>query len=262
VLVYTEQGYGDAIQFVRYVPALAELGATVILESQSSLTRLFQTVEGVKEVIARGEALPVFDFHIALLSLPGNFNTNLETIPRRVPYLSVPQDLAHSVVLPAIPNKAKIGLVWAGNPQHLNDRNRSLSVEILKPLIDSAAAEFFSLQIGERALEWRLLRGSQADATDLTNGIRDYADTAVRVQQLDLVISVDTSVAHLAGALGKPIWLLLPFAPDWRWLLNREDSPWYPTMRLFRQARPGGWPLIVQRVIDSLRSDGGRCTPG
>lgn len=255
VLVYTEQGFGDAIQFVRYVPLIAARGGRVILECQPALARLFRTVDGTTEVVIRGEELPAFDLHVPLLNLPRIFGTSLQSIPASAPYLRAPGEaLAH--VSNAIPHSARrnIGLVWAGNPSHLNDRNRSLPPQTLRPLFELSEIEFYSLQVSGS------VRGTGSPiqegwwcAADLSGRINDYADTAALIDRLDLVISVDTSVAHLAGAMAKPIWLLLPFAPDWRWMLGRDDSPWYPTMRLFRQPEPKDWAAVIHRVADALR---------
>lgn len=257
LLIYTEQGSGDAIQFARYATLAADWGARVVLECPAELARLLGTVRGVVKVIARGEPLPAFDYHAALLSLPRIFRTSLATVPREVPYVAVlPQArLAAASVLGGRPsNKRRIGLVWAGNPAHVNDRNRSLPAEALVPLLLQEGMEFYSLQMGSCALDWDRLRGPGKSSLNLTQNVHDFADTAGVIDQLDLVISVDTSVAHLAGALGRPVWLFLPYAPDWRWLLQREDSPWYPTMRLFRQHRPGDWHSVVQMAITRLTS--------
>ncbi|MBM3835244.1 MAG: tetratricopeptide repeat protein [Verrucomicrobia bacterium] len=252
LFVYTEQGFGDAIQFVRYIELLIERGAEIILECQIELRRLFRMIPSVARLLTRGEAAPPFDFHAPLMSLPRLVGTTLETIPRRVPYLKVPPELANEASLPRN-GRLKVGLIWAGNPSHLNDRNRSLPVELLRPLLDVEGVDFYSLQIGERARD-----AQQGDITsritDVRERISDFASTAAIVDQLDLVISVDTATAHLAGALARPTWLLLPFAPDWRWLLGRDDSVWYPTMRLFRQPGPGNWTDVVARVCAQLRA--------
>lgn len=264
LFVYTEQGFGDAIQFVRYIELVIQRGGEVVLECQPDLQRLFQTVKGVSQLVARGDPSPPFDFQAPLMSLPRIMGTTLETVPNRVPYLAALDEWAEQ--LPS-PNGArlKVGLVWAGNPSHLNDRARSLPLEMLKPLFDLEATAFYSLQVGERAHEIKRagLFGKMAEASSQRS---DFASTAAVITQLDLVISVDTSVAHLAGALAKPIWLLLPFAPDWRWLLGRNDSPWYPTMHTFRQASPGDWPGVIREVRARLRSlvasSSGQVIPG
>jgi len=251
LFVYAEQGAGDSIQFARYLPELARLGAKVVLECPSSLVRLLGTVQGLEQIIAKGDPLPPFDRSCALMSLAGCFKTTIDSIPAAVPYLRSPGTTPElPPVANANPDDLKIGLVWAGNPTHQNDRHRSIPLEILQPLLARTGATFYNLQVrhgpasGPHPLESRLV--------DLSPLIRDYSDTAALVGHLDLVISVDTSVAHLAGALGCPVWLLLPCAPDWRWLLGRADSPWYPTMRLFRQPQPGDWTAVVRQVEGEL----------
>jgi Flp pilus assembly protein TadD len=251
LLVYTEQGFGDAIQFVRYVAPAIQRGGKVILECQPELKRLFQTLKGVEQLLVRGEPLPQFDFHAPLLSLPRIFDTTLDSVPHDVPYLSVPSEMA--MPLADMRGGPKVGLVWAGNPSHLNDRARSMPLEALSPLLDLGGVHFFSLQIGERASDLKRSKLMEKMA-ELNSPMKDFAATAAIIEQLDLVISVDTSVAHLTGALAKPIWLLLPFAPDWRWLLGRDDTPWYPTMRLFRQPRPGDWAGVIQSVRQQLQA--------
>jgi tetratricopeptide (TPR) repeat protein len=252
LLVYTEQGFGDAIQFVRYVPLAVQRGAKVILECQPELKRLFQSLKGIEQLVVRGEPLPEFDFHAPLLSLPRIFDTTLDRIPHDVPYLSVtrPMEAPWSGTKPGWP---KVGLVWAGNPSHLNDRARSMPPEAIPLLVNVERVHFFSLQIGERSADLKRaeLMGKIAG---VNSQMKDFAATAAIIEQLDLVISVDTSTAHLAGALAKPIWLLLPFAPDWRWLLGRDDTPWYPTMRLFRQQQPGDWVGVAQSVRQQLQA--------
>jgi tetratricopeptide (TPR) repeat protein len=251
LFVYAEQGAGDCIQFARYLPELARLGAKVILECPSSLVRLLGTIQGLEQIIAKGDAIPAFDRSCALMSLARWFKTTLDSIPASVPYLGSPGKTPELPrVAKAKPDDLKIGLVWAGNPTQQNDRHRSIPLEILQPLLGRTGATFYSLQVhhgpasGLHPLESRMV--------DLSPLIGDYFDTAALVGQLDLVISVDTSVAHLAGALGRPVWLLLPCAPDWRWLLKRADSPWYPTMRLFRQPQPGDWAAVVREVEGKL----------
>lgn len=246
LLVYAEQGAGDTIQFVRYVPLLVERGARVILECPRSLVSLLQTLSGVEEVIAKGEASPVADVHCALLSLPRLFRTTLDTIPAKVPYLRARTGGAR------LPEPARtvgrrslrVGLVWAGNPEHQNDARRSISPEFLRPWLVNEETVFYSLQPQPKADDL---------VTDLAGLIGDYADTAALLSQLDLIISVDTSVAHLAGALGHPVWLLLPHAPDWRWLAQRSDSPWYPSMRIFRQPVAGDWSSVLKEVSENLK---------
>lgn len=255
LLVYAEQGAGDTIQFARYVPLLAQRGARVILECPRSLVSLLQTLPGVEKVIAKGEALPAADLQCALLSLPRRFWTTVDTIPAKVPYLRARADGAR---LPARARSTsnrtlRVGLVSAGNPEHQNDARRSISPEILRLWLANEEAVFYSLQPHQRSVAGKQPKADDL-ATDLSGWIGDYADTAALLRQLDLIISVDTSVAHLAGALGHPVWLLLPFAPDWRWLMQRSDSPWYPSMRIFRQPIAGDWSSVFKEVSESLKT--------
>ena len=253
LLVHTEQGAGDNLQFVRFVGALAERGARVLLECQPSLAALFESAPGAPRIIARGDALPEVDWHLPLLSLPQRLGITPGTIPARTPYLQPPA--SRRVVLPPPRDqqdtRLKVGLVWRGNPQHPNDRQRSIPLASLGPLFAVPGVAFYNLQVAP-APQFAGEAASQPALIPLEGLLRDFADTAALMAQLDLVISTDTSVAHLAGALGRPAWVLLPFAPDWRWLLEREDTPWYPTLRLFRQSAPGDWPAVIQRVHDAL----------
>jgi tetratricopeptide (TPR) repeat protein len=253
ILIHAEQGAGDTLQFIRYLPMVKERGGTVLFGPQESLVRLLRHAPGAAGIFAPGEALPPFDVEAPLMSLPHIFGTNLDTIPAAVPYLPVPACAAR--VLPEKTRPApRVGLVWAGNPQHKNDARRSMSVEELEPLLALEGVEFFSLQAGPRSKDRTRLRRPER-LTDLSGRLTDYTVTADILQQLDLLISVDTSVVHLAGALGRPVWTLLPMVPDWRWLLEREDSPWYPTMRLFRQKKAGDWAEVIDRVKQSLKAN-------
>jgi len=253
ILLYTEQGFGDAIQFIRYVPLVAERGARVILVCPKELKSLCQTVEGVSEVIAGGEQLPSFDVHCSLLSLPLVFNTTLGTIPAKIPYITVEPALIQKWRDNIEPHnsKRKIGLVWAGVPGYKRDKKRSFSLETFSPFTHFKDITFYSLQKGKGA-EQAKNPPDGMNLIDYTDEIHDFSDTAALIENLDLVISVDTAVAHLAGAMGKPVWTLLPFVPDWRWMLNREDSPWYPTMRLFRQPSVGDWKSVIHNVAKEL----------
>jgi hypothetical protein len=252
ILLHAEQGLGDTLQFARYAPLLAERGARVILEVPPPLVALLAGLGGVERIVARGEPLPVFELHCPLLSLPLAFGTTIDTIPAAVPYVSVPESHRRKWAA-RVPSGGvrRVGLVWYGNRQHRNDRLRSLPAEALGPLLTMAGVQWHCLQKGA---------GSAADAAvaasarmvNLTAEIADFADTAAYLEQLDLVVTVDTSVAHLAGALGRPVWVLLPFVPDWRWLLEREDSPWYPTARLFRQPALRDWDAVLRRVAAAL----------
>ena len=261
VLLHAEQGLGSAIQFVRYAPVVAARNGTVILECQKPLVRLFSSLTigeaspvapPVAKVVARGDTLPPFDVQAPLMSLPALLGTEIESVPRDIPYLTAEPAAARawSDRLGSFAGR-RVGLAWAGNPRHVNDRNRSMPASCLQPLLDAVGTSFFSLQKGSAAEDL----GGFADSVvhDLAPEIDDFADTAAIIANLDLVISVDTAVAHLAGALGRAVWLLVPFVGEWRWLLDREDTPWYPTMRLFRQKVPGDWGEVVERVVEALR---------
>jgi tetratricopeptide (TPR) repeat protein len=252
ILLHAEQGQGDTLQFCRYVNAIHALGASVVLEVQSSLKTLLASLPNAMRVLARGEALPVTDFHCPLLSLPHALNTTLENIPADIPYLAASADSIQrwrTRLGPA--RKPRIGLVWSGNARQANDVNRSLGLSAFAPLL-AINAEFICLQKEVRPTDQLFLR-SHAAIREVSGEIEDFSDTAALCELMDLVISIDTSVAHLAGALGKPVWILLPAVPDWRWLLNREDSPWYPTARLFRQIEPGGWSEVIRALRDALQ---------
>ena len=251
ILLHGEQGFGDVIQFCRYVPLVAERAARVILEVPGSLHELMGTLSGSAQIVSRGEPLPQFDLHCPLLSLPLAFGTRLESIPPAIPYLGATPSAVRSWNARLGPRKHfSVGLVWCGRPEHKNDHNRSLKLSTLLPLLDCDAS-FISLQREVRPCDTAVLK----DRTDLLHfgdELNNFSDTAALILNLDLVISVDTSVAHLAGALGKPVWILLPYVPDLRWLLDREDSPWYPTARLFRQNRTRTWDDVIIRVRDAL----------
>jgi tetratricopeptide (TPR) repeat protein len=253
ILVYAEQGFGDTIQFARYMPLVAAMGGEVILKCQKELNRLMRGLVGVKQVVSEDPAAADFDVHLPLLSLPLIFRTTLETIPAEVPYLRAEAELARewSGRMTGA-KKFRVGIAWAGSPGHGNDRNRSMRLSQLGPLASAGDCTFFSLQKGEAAKQLADQRPSGMEIADLAGEINDFSDTAAVIDNLDLVIAVDTAVAHLAGAMGKRVWVLLPFTAEWRWLVGREDSPWYPTMRLFRQAQPGDWHGVVQRVVESL----------
>ncbi len=252
ILLHAEQGFGDSIQFSRYAPLVANLGGRVILEAHPELCRLFSTLPGVQQIIARGEPLPRFDAHCPLMSLPLAFGTLLETVPGAVPYLfadpKAVEEWNHKVG--PHDNRPRIGLCWAGSPTHHDDRNRSISLRQLSALA-APHVTFHALQKNVPTDAFSNLPQAFA-VVDHRSELGDFADTAALIANLDLVITVDTSVAHLAGALGKPTWVLLPTNPDWRWLTDRPDSPWYPTMRLFRQQSPGDWETVLRRVKAAL----------
>jgi len=253
ILIHTEQGFGDALQFIRFIPMLAERGPRIILRCQENFQRLFQSVTGVEKVVSIGQPLPEFDFHCPLLSLPGIFETTLQTIPVVVPYLQADESLTaewHQRI-PAHPGRKRIGLAWTGRALFVNEphRNRSIPPAQFAPLADVRDVDFYSLQAGQSGQS--LPPG--LNVTDFSNDIHDFADTAAIMENLDLIVTIDSAVAHLAGALGKPAWVLLPQSPDWRWTLDRPDSPWYPTMRLFRQKTPGDWGPVIAQVIEQLK---------
>jgi FKBP-type peptidyl-prolyl cis-trans isomerase 2 len=253
ILLYAEQGFGDTIQFIRYVPFLAERGANVVVECQQELVSLLIKTEGASQIIAKGDQHPDFDMHYPLLSLPLMFGTTIGTIPSKIPYVYTDPALVQQWRGKIGPDNAslKVGLVWAGNPKLKFGHNRSCSLSIFAPLADRNDITFYSLQVGDAS-------GQAKDPPtgmrliDYTREIKDFAATAALIRHLDLIISVDTAVAHLAGALGKTVWTLIPFVPDWRWMLDREDSPWYPTMRLFRQSSPGDWESVILRIKETL----------
>jgi predicted O-linked N-acetylglucosamine transferase (SPINDLY family)/ADP-heptose:LPS heptosyltransferase len=250
ILLHAEQGFGDTIQFLRYLPLVAERGGKVVLEIQKPLFPLVARSAGV-EVIARGDPLPPFDVHCPLLSLPLAFATTLQNVPASMPYLSASANrIAHWRTRLGSEGGLKVGIAWAGSPVHRHDRHRSIPIERLKPLFELAGARFFSLQVGGRAADLGAIE--PVPVTDLSGELTDFGETAAAIANLDLVIAADTALAHLAGALNKPVWTLLPFAPDWRWLLARSDSPWYPSMRLFRQTRHGDWDGVVAVVRQAL----------
>lgn len=254
LLIHCEQGAGDSLQFFRYLPEVARQGGNLTLRCPASLFRLFSTsLPPGTDIVQEIGALPEFDLHCPLMSLPFRLDTRLETIPAEVPYLRVPKEA--TATCPRLPTRPdaplKVGLVWAGNPAHNNDSNRSVDFKLLEPLFDVPGITWVILQKERRPPGFAALARQRGWLDPITNA-KDFADTAAVIRQLDLVIGVDTSVMHLAGALGKPSWLLLPIVPDWRWLLGRDDNPWYPTMRLFRQPRRGDWPTVVRRVADSL----------
>lgn len=254
ILLHAEQGFGDAIQFARYAPMVAQRGGTVMIECHPQLVRVMQTLEGVQSVIPFEAGLPAVSCHAPLLSLPRIFGTTLHSIPSQHSYLSVlaEQRKKWSTVMPTKnPSAIHIGLVWAG--KSYPDPLRSSTLEAFAPLAAISNAMFYSLQVGPGSDQ----ANSPPDGMtliDLTDRLHDFSDTAALIEQLDLVISIDTAVAHLAAALGKPVFLMLPFAPDWRWLLGRSDSPWYPTMQIFRQKQPGNWEEVLLRVQDALHT--------
>lgn len=251
LLVHTEQGHGDAIQFARFLPLAARRCKKLMVACTEPLRTLFASIDGVSEIRLAG-ALPqdCFDLYCPLLSLPKALGITLESLPAQVPYLTVP---AH-VTVPPLPahDHLKVGIVWAGSPTYQKNHCRSCSLESFQALFELSRIAFYSLQTPLSTADARTL--DTGGVIDLGKELTDYARTAAYMQQLDLVLSVDTSVAHLAGALGRPVWVLLPYNADWRWLRKRDDSPWYPTARLFRQSNPGDWEELMQRVRSALQS--------
>jgi tetratricopeptide (TPR) repeat protein len=258
IYVEAEQGFGDTLQFARYLPLLAARGATVSVRVHQQLASLLrENLAGIEVLGDRGEPSRTADCDCVLLSLPRLLRTRLETIPAPVRYLRAPAEAAtrwrqHFAAMRGL----KTGLVWAGNPEHANDQRRSLDLVALAPLLATPGVSFASLQVGPRADDLRKSPAA-ANVIDRSAKLTDFAETAAAIEALDLVVTVDTSVAHLAGGLGKPTWLLLPWVTDWRWLLGREDSPWYPTMRLFRQQRDQPWREIIARVATELAAAAG-----
>jgi tetratricopeptide (TPR) repeat protein len=253
ILINVDEGLGDTIQFARYVPRLAEQGARVILAVQEPLCPLLSELPGVSQCLAfTASELPAFDMYCSISSLPLAFGTRLETIPSAIPYLPAPAECRLQAWEERLGSheRLRVGLVWSGNPRHDNDHNRSIPLRLLTHILD-VDATFVSLQKDLRPDDKATLL-ERTEITDLTAHLTDFAETAALVSCLDLVISVDTSVVHLAGALGRPTWILLPYRPDWRWLLGRDDSPWYPTVRLFRQDAARTWDDVIARVREAL----------
>jgi len=272
ILVHAEQGLGDAIQFVRYVPLLRERGADVLLQVTQPLVRLMRGLVapaaspagGGFTVIGADQDVPPHDLRCSLLSLPAAFGTTAATIPADVPYLAADAALRESWRArlgqqdgPGRPRRLRAGLVWSGNPRHHNDHNRSIALAQLAKALP-ASIDWIALQPGASETDRRSM-AQVPGLRDLGAALGDFADTAALIENLDLVVSVDTSVAHLAGALGRPVWVLLPHHPDWRWLLGRDDSPWYPTCRLFRQDAPGRWDGALDGLRQALLD---RCAAG
>ncbi len=255
VLVHAEQGLGDTLQFVRYAPLLRARGGRILVQCSTMLLPLLASCAGIDQVLPESEPLPPFDVHVPLLSLPGLMGTTLGSIPANVPYLSADASLVDhwKQELAAVGPGFRIGIVWQGNPRHPMDRRRSIPLEQFAPLAAREGVRLFSLQVGAGAEHLTAL-GERFAVIDLGGRFdkASLADAAAAIMALDLVVTVDTAVAHLAGALGRPVWVALPYVPDWRWLLDRENSPWYPTMRLFRQRELGNWTEVFERITAAL----------
>ncbi len=252
ILLHCEQGAGDTLQFMRYAPMVAAHGGRVVIEVPPELKRLAMSLKGVEQVIATGEALPAFDTHCPFLSLPLAFGTSMASIPGETPYLAAPAPLQDEwrARLAADPHP-RVGLIWSGRPEQRCNRQRSTTLAALAPLADTGAT-FYALQKGPFAEQAKTPPPGMA-LHNLGETFTDFADTAAAMSALDLVISVCTSPAHLAGAIGRPVWLLLANGADWRWFQGRVDSLWYPTARLFRQSKRGDWAPVIERVAAELR---------
>lgn len=249
--MYAEQGLGDTIQFCRYAPLVRELGAKVILEVQRPLVKLLKNLEGVNEIIAEGDALPAFDYQCPLLSLPLAFKTELQNIPSVSQHIdSDSYEVAKWQAKLGEKAKPRVGLVWSGSTIHKNDHNRSLTLSKLLSYLNPNV-EYVCLQKELRDIDKELL-AQHIEIKYFGDGLEDFTDTAALCKLMDVVISVDTSVAHLAGTLGKPTWVLLPFIPDWRWLLDKDDNPWYPSAILYRQEKMGNWNSVLEKVKSDL----------
>ncbi len=249
IVLLGEQGFGDMIHFARYARAVVENGGRVVLECYPQLRRLFSTLSQGIELIDLGASPGQVDLQAALMQLPPIFGSTPAGAYAPIPYLTPPADGPR--LLPSGSARFKVGLVWAGNPRIEKFHKRSATLAEFAPLLDVPGVAAYSLQIGPRAADVGRL-GLQDRIQDLAPLVRDFADTAALIDQLDLVIAVDTAVAHLAGALGKPVWMLPTYVPDWRWLLGREDTPWYPTMRLYRQGEDRRWPPVIARIVRDL----------
>ena len=253
ILLYGEQGLGDFIQFCRYVKLVTGLGANVILEVPKGLTSLMKGLDGISQLVIKGEGLPFFDYQCPLLSLPLAFKTNLDTIPNPSRYINLdnhPNKINEWTARLGSKLKPRVGLVWSGNPHHNNDHNRSILLRDILPFLPNQC-EYVSLQKEVREVD-KLMLDTNPHILNFAGHLNDFLDTAALIDNLDLVISVDTSVAHLSGALGKETWVLLSHVPDWRWLLDRGDSPWYPSMKLYRQTSIGNWNSALDKVKSDL----------
>jgi len=249
LLLWSEQGFGDMLQFFRYVALARQLGARVILDMHPQLVSLLGAQKVADEVIPAGQQPPAFDYHLALMSMPRVVRSTVQTVPNEVSYIRPSPERAGYWAERLKPiTTRKIGIAWAGRPEHPNDRRRSIPPTLLHPLANVPNATFIIVQ----PLPNNIAMPPGLPLLDLGSHLTDFTETAALLSQLDLLISVDTSVAHLSGALGKPTWLLLPFSPDWRWLMHRSDTPWYPSMKLFRQRKLGDWAEVIDRVIKDL----------
>jgi tetratricopeptide (TPR) repeat protein len=261
LFIHCEQGFGDNIQFVRYLPMIKARGGTVVVETLRPLMGLLRGFPGIDELVEYNpdeKSSVSFDVFTSLLDMPNVFGTTLETIPAEVPYIFADRARVEYWRTKISQPGFKVGIVWAGSPTHGNDRYRSCRLEFFAPLTKMGAVRLYGLQAGKAAAQMDELAGTMP-ITNLAKEFKDFTDTAAAIENMDLIISVDTSVLHLAGAMGKPAWALLPFAPEWRWMLNRQDSPWYPTIKLFRQDTWNGWDGVFRRVAEELSFMVERC---
>jgi tetratricopeptide (TPR) repeat protein len=251
ILVHAEQGFGDTIQFARLMPLVAQRGATVNLECPRELSGLMQHLPGVARTITRGDPIPPFDVHCPLMSLPRALAFSNDSIVSQAPYLQVDENLCQRWAkrLEVYRDSFNVGVVWAGSRIHPRDAHRSMNFNLFAPLSELNGVKLFSLQKSDHSASGV---SNSNSLVDFTEELHDFSDTAALLLNLDLVIGVDTAVVHLAGALGRPVWTLLPYSPDWRWQLARTDSPWYPTMRLFRQSSPGDWIMVFNQAAAEL----------
>ncbi len=258
LFICDEQGAGDKIQMMRYAPILANLGVQVSIEVPRPLLQLAESLGPHVTVIAEGERPSSFDVYCPYMSLPLAMGTRLDNIPAEVPYLRASeksvQNWNEKVKPLPIGKSLRVGLAWSGAAIHTNDKNRSMSLEVLYPLLENEHIEFFSLQKEYRSADQTLMQALQGKIQDYSDLLNNFSDTAALIEKMDVVVSVDTSIAHLAGAMGKPVMLMLPHTPDFRWLIDRHDSPWYPTMHLFRQNSPANWADVIKEIDGVLKS--------
>lgn len=256
--VHYEQGFGDTLQFARYGCLLRQLAGdtgTIRLECQPELVSLLSGVTGFDEVIAAGTSGTTADLQVSLMSLPHLFATSLATIPNKTPYIVAPEGkttIWYNLLRQQIPSGLRVGVAWAGNKDHQNDRNRSIPLSLLSKLANTPEVSLISLQKSVDTTEWEK-SAAEKWIYNYSANLEDFTDTAALIEVLDLVITVDTSIAHLSGAMNKPTWVMLPFAPDWRWMMAREDSPWYPSIKLFRQKAPANWEAVLTDVKQALQ---------
>ena len=252
ILVWSEQGYGDTIQFCRYIPKIIDLGAITTFEVPKNLATLVGRISNKCKIVTTGSNVEKYDFQVPLMSLPLVFNTDLASIPKKIPYLDIPSDLVkHWSKILGPKNKMRIGLAWSGRKTYKEDRFRSLKLKTILPII-SGEFDFFCLQKDIREEDEEDLKKSSIKFV----GDQDFLNTAAIIKNLDLVITVDSVMPHLSGAINFPIWLLLPFCPDWRWLLDRKDSPWYPSVKIFRQKKINDWENVIKIICDEIKKTG------